>query len=72
MEEEEQWRKRGTKTGNKTLWTSKRKKKKKHNSQQINEDTEQLDIWYIQYVCVCVSDLLFYKGLTEGKKPQTL
>lgn len=32
------------------------KKKKKHSSQQINEDTEQLDIQYTVHLCVCTCE----------------
>lgn len=46
----------GTKSRSKMWRAILRKKKKRNNSQQINEDREQLDIWYIVYIraCVCV------------------
>lgn len=49
----------GTKSRTKMWWRTslrkrKKKKEKKHNSQQINEDREQLDIWYIVYIRACV------------------
>lgn len=41
----------------------KQKKKKKHSLQKINEDTEQLDIWYTVYcpsaVCGCAPPTYF-------------
>ena len=48
-EAEKVGRQRGTKTGNKMPRTSERKKKI-HSPQWINEDTEQLDIWYTVYI----------------------
>lgn len=55
--EDQEKGKDGTKSRSKMWRTRLRKKKKKerkHNSQQINEDREQLDIWYTVYIHACV------------------